>query len=114
MVLTCFTSDDRHRGTWGTTPDAVHGYHVELVLRIWAETPNMVVHRRDTGYFGICLVHVLRFMLNYVILQLIRSFVGPAQLHRRRSDVGHLNVLRRAGKSCGGIITTLPLHHFDL
>lgn len=81
MVLTCFTSGDHHRGTWGTTPDAVHGNHVELVLRIRAETPDMIVHRRDTGYFGVCLVHMLRFMLNYVILQLVRSFVGPAQLH---------------------------------
>lgn len=69
----------------------------------------MVVHRRDTGYLGKCLVHMLRFMLNYVVLQLIWSFVGPAQLHRRRSDVRHLNILRRAGKSCGDIITALPL-----
>lgn len=61
----------------------------------------MVVHRRDTGYLGKCLVHVLRFMLNYVVLQLIRSFVGPAQLHRRRSDVRHLHVLGRTGKSWG-------------
>lgn len=97
MVLTCFTSGDYHRGTWGTTPDAVHGYHVELVLRIRAETPNMIVHRRDAGYLGVRLIHVLRFVLNYVVLQLVRSFVGPAQLHRCRGDVRHLNVLWRAG-----------------
>lgn len=102
VVLTCFTSGDYHRGTWGTTPDAVHGYHIELVLRVRAETPNMVIHRRDTGYLGECLVHVLRFMLNYVVLQLIRSFVRPAQLHRRRRDVGHLNILWWAGKSYEG------------
>lgn len=69
----------------------------------------MVIHRRDTGYLGKCLVHMLRFMLNYVVLQIIRSFVGPAQLHRRRSDIRRLNILRRAGKSCGDIITVLPL-----
>lgn len=108
MILTCFTSGDYHRGTWGTTPDVVHGYHVELILRIRTEAPNMVIHRRDTGYLGKCLVHMLRFMLNYIVLQIIRSFVGPAQLHRRRSDIRRLNILRRARKSCGDIITVLP------
>lgn len=100
VILTCLTSGTSRRRRWRSTSDIVHGYHVELVLRVGTQCPDHIVHGDDSANLAEGLVGVLRLVLDHIILQVLGTLVRPLQTHRSGGHLGYLHIGGCGGKCC--------------